>query len=407
MRIKRLLLLILLLIPISVFSLEYPKINSKIVEVYDLTDEKTLYEIKSNDVVSIASLTKIANAMVAIENIKNLDEKVTVTSNILNTINSQLHVAGLKAGAKVTYRDLLYGTLVTSGADAANALAIISSGSVSNHVKKMNDLVKKIGLEHTHFSDATGFDDKNDYSTADEVRKLLTYALKNETFKEIYTTKKYTMTNGLVVYTTLKLYDKNGAVDTSFIIGSKTGFTNSAGYCLAYLVDINGHNFIVVTLNASRSGNNYYNLLDANTLVKFMKNNYKDEILVEKGKIIKELPVVLSNIDSYIVKSTDVVSKYLPSDYDINKLKIDYSGLEELSFKNDLNEKIGIISYYYNDELLAKQDVILNQEISINIIKVLKKYYLLVTAVLILIIGSSVLLVKKKLKNKKRVLKRA
>lgn len=402
MKIKKFLLCILLLIPVSVYSLDYPKINSKIAQVYDLTDEKVLYEKKANNVVPVASLTKIATALVAIENIKDLEKKVVITSNILNTINPALHVVGLKVGAKVTYRDLLYGTIVSSGADAANALAILSSGSISNHVEKMNNLVKEIGLQNTHFSDVTGLDNKNDYSTADEIRKLLTYALKNSLFKEIYTTKKYTMTNGLVVNTTLKLYDKRGAVDTSFIIGSKTGFTYTAGYCLAYLIDVNGHNFIVVTLNASRNGNNYYNLIDANTLVKFMKKNYQEEILVKKGKIIKELPVNLSNIDSYVINSTSDVKKYLPSDYDINKLKIEYSGLEELSYKNKENDKIGEILYYFDNELLTKQDVILNQKINLNIIKLLKKYYLLVAAGLCLIISLSVLFIKKRLRQNKR-----
>ena len=120
-----------------------------------------------------------------------------------------------------------------------------------------------------------------------------------------------------------------------------------------------------------------------------MKKNYQEEILVEKGKIIRELPVNLSNIDSYVINSTSDVKKYLPSDYDINELKIEYSGLEELSYKNKENDKIGEILYYFDNELLTKQDVLLNQKINLNIIKLLKKYYLLVAAGLCLIISLS------------------
>ena len=127
MRIKRIILLLIIMLPLRVYSLEYPKTNSKVVEIYDMTDQKVLYEIKSNEVISIASLTKIATAMVAIENVKNIDTKVTITSSILNTVSTEAHIAGLKAGNVVTYRDLLYATLVSSGADAAHALAILSS----------------------------------------------------------------------------------------------------------------------------------------------------------------------------------------------------------------------------------------------------------------------------------------
>ncbi len=401
MRIKRLLLFLLLLIPLSTYSLEYPKTNSKIVEIYDLNDNTILYEVKSNDVVSIASLTKIATAMVALENIKNLDEKVTITSSILNTVSPEAHIVGLKAGNKVTYKDLLYGTLVSSGADAANALAILSSGSIDSHVKKMNELAKRIGLEHTHFANVTGLDHKDNYGTADDVRKLLIYALKNTTFKEIYSTKKYTLSNGLVANTTLKMYDKNGTVDTSFIIGSKTGFTNAAGYCLAYLIDVNGHNMVVITLNATKSGNTYYNIVDANNLVKFMRNNYKEELLVEKNKKVKEIPVELSDIESYTITTNQEIKKYLPSDYDKTKIKIEFNGVDELDFHDHEGDKIGEISYFYGDELLTKEDVVLNQKINLNFLKLLKKYYLVVSAAIIIIVFSSIYFIKKKL-NKKR-----
>ena len=81
------LILLLMLIPINIYALEYPSINSKNVEIYDLNDKKILYEIKSNDKAAIASLTKIATVMTAIENIDNLDEEVTITPKILLTVS--------------------------------------------------------------------------------------------------------------------------------------------------------------------------------------------------------------------------------------------------------------------------------------------------------------------------------
>lgn len=398
--ISRLLLFICLVFPITTYSLEYPNVNSKIIEIYDLTDEKLIYEVKASDSVSIASLTKIATAMVAIENINNLDEKVLITRNILNTVSREAHVVGLKNGDKVTYRDLLYATIVSSGADAANSLAILSSGSISNHVQKMNDLAKRIGLLHTVFKNVTGLDETGSYSTANDVKKLLIYALNNPLFEEIYTTKKYQLSNGLVITSTLNLYDKNGSIDTTSILGSKTGYTKKAGYCLSSISNINGHKMMIIVLNANKVGNDFYNVIDTVNLIKFMNNHYQDEILVGKNEFIKELPVEYSNIDSYHINAKEEVRKYLPSDYDRNSLKIVYDGLEKLSFQNHLGDKIGEISYYFNDELLLKEEVIINQEIKINILKILQKYYYIVIFFIIFIILIIVFLLMKKRKKR-------
>ena len=393
----RILLFIYLFFPLSVFSLEYPNVNSKVIEIYDLTDKKVLYEVKSNDQISIASLTKIATTITAIENIKNLDEKVTITSNILNTVSSKASVAGLKAGDKLTYRDLLYASMLPSGADATNSLAILLSGSIDNFVNKMNELAKRIGLEHTHFVNVTGLDIDNHYSTADDVRKLLEYALKNELFKEIYTTKQYTLTNGLRVNTTLKLYDNNGSIDTSRIIGSKTGHTKKAGYCLSSLSNINGHEVIMILINGEYKDNKFYNIVDTIDLINFMNNNYKDEVLVEKDKIVKDIRVELSNIDVYHIKATNDIKKYLPSDYDKNSLRLDYDGPELLDFRNNEGDKIGTMYYYYDSELIAKEDVILEEEISINIWKVLLKYHYVV--IILILAPLSIIIIRRKHKK--------
>ena len=396
-KIYSLIITLLILLPINVFSLDYPSINSKIVEVYDINDDKVLYEVDSNKQTSIASLTKIATTITAIENIKNLDEQVTITSNILSTVSSDASKAGLKVGDKVTYRDLLYASMLPSGADATNSIAILSSGSIDNFVAKMNELAKKLKLENTHFVNVTGLDKDGHYSSADDVRKLLNYALKNELFRQIYTTKEYTLSNGLKVKSTVNdKYGKNN--DVSKIIGSKTGFTGNAGYCLSSLSNINGHEMLIIVLNASHIGNNYYNIVDTVDLINFMNESYKDETLVKKGQLIKKIPVTLSKIDNYKILSTKNVKKYLPKDYDIKNFKIEYKGLNTLSFSNKKGEKIGSVKYYYEGKLIDKEDVILNKEIKMDIIKVLKKYYYIIIGVILIIAG----LITYKIKTKKK-----
>ncbi len=397
------LLLILLLLPICCYSLEYPQVNSKYVEIYDLDDDKILYELDSNNKASIASLTKIATTITAIENITNLDEIVTITDDILKTVRWDASIAGLKVGDKVTYRDLLFASMLPSGADATNSLAILLTGSIDNFVNKMNDLAKRINLENTHFVNVTGLDDKDHYSTSDDVRKLLVYSLKNPLFREIYTTKEYQLSNGLKVKSTLFTYNKSSSIDIDVqeILGSKTGFTLDAGYCLSTLVNINGHEIISIVLKAEKKDNSFYNIVDTNKLIKFLNDNYKDEILVKKDQLIKTIPVNLSKIDSYEIRSSEEIKKFLPSDYDIKDLRIEYEGKNELDFKDHENDKIGVINYFFGDELLITEDVILSRKIDIDFVKVLKKYYLLILLVIFILVFLLITTKKKTAKKKK------
>ena len=399
MRRKLLILIVILIIPSWVSALEYPKLNSKVVEVYDYTDNKVLYEVDSNKKSSIASLTKIATTITAIENIKNLDEEVVISREILNTVSWDASVAGLKVGDKVTYRDLLYASILPSGADATNAIAILSSGSIDNYVKKMNELVNKIGLKNTHFVNVTGFDDDNHYSTADDCRKLLEYALKNKLFRDVYSTNKYTLSNGLVVKSTIYKYNKKG-VNTSKIIGSKTGYTGNAGYCFSSLSNLNGHEFITIVLDAEKSGDN---LLDTISLLDFIADNYRKELLIKKDEIIKKIPIKLSNIDYYEIKTESDVEKFLPSDFNKNDFKTKYTGLKELSYKNKKGDKIGKIKYYFGDELFYEEDVILDIDINFSIKKFITVYwYIVVIFVLIVFLFIAKKLFRKKQKKKKK-----
>lgn len=402
---KMLLMLIILLFPFSIHALDYPKLDSKNIEVYDMTDNKVLYEINSKQTISVASLTKIATTITAIENIENLNEKVTITSDILNTVSKEASKAGLKVGDELTYKDLLYASMLPSGADATNSIAILSSGSIEKFVNKMNNLAHRLKLNNTNFVNATGLDEAGHYSSASDITKLLKYALKNPIFKEIYTTKKYTLSNGFIVESSLISNYYNPDYDTSKILGSKTGYTKDAGYCLSSLSIINNHEIIIVNLKAKKEENKFYNIIDTVNLINFMNDNYKDRILVKKGDEIKSIKVNLSDTKKYKIVSNKNIIKYLPSDYNINDLKIKYSGQKELCFLNKKGEKIGIINYYYDGKLIDKENVILNKDINISFIKLIKKYWYIILFIFIIfvcIFNKKILMVKID-KNKKEV----
>lgn len=362
---------------INVFALNDPTLYSKNYCLYDLTDDKMIYEKNIQERTNIASLTKIMTTITAIEKINNLDDYVTITSEMLSNIKYDASLAGLKIGDKLTYKDLLYASILPSGADATQALAYSLSGSINNFVNDMNTLAKKIGMESSNFVNVTGLDIDNHYSTVSDLLKMLQYALKNETFKTIYTTKSYTLSNGLVVDATVKKYNNLMKLDISRIIGSKTGYTNKAGLCISSIFESNNHEFIFISTNAEFIYGNYYNLKDNLNIINFMDKNYNNQTTAKSTDIIKTIPVNFSNIPKYDVHLSKDALTYLPNDYNKDDIKVNYNGKTSITFL-DNNKQIGKVTITYKDNPIYEENILL-KDVKIN-------FYLLVIINLLIVL---------------------
>lgn len=280
---KKIFLLLVCFFPIGVNALDMPEINSKAAIVYDMDADTVILDKNSDEVRSIASLTKIMTVLTAIENIDDFNASVTITREMLAGIYWNASVAGLKVGDTVTYMDLLYAAILPSGADATQVLAYAISGSVDEFVSLMNELALRIGATNTHYVNTTGLDQDGAYSTAYDQMLILSYALKNPIFKMVYTTKDYTLSNGLEVQATISKYNEILNLDTSKIIGSKTGNTTNAGLCMSALFYHEDHEMILITLGAELIEDVPYNLIDALTLIDTVNENYeipKEEVVV-------------------------------------------------------------------------------------------------------------------------------
>lgn len=296
---KKIILILVLMIPINVHSLELPEINSKNAIVYDLTSNMVIGEKNSEEQTSIASLTKIMTVITAIENSDNLDDQITITNKMIQGIYWNASKAGLKVGDRVTIKDLLYASILPSGADATESLAYAISGNIPDFVQKMNELANKIGMTHTHFINTTGLDINNQYSTAKDIQLLLTYALNNPIFKEVYTTKEYTLTNGLKIESTINKYSEKLNLDTSRILGSKTGNTTNAGLCMSALFQKENHELVVITLGGEKIEKNYYNLIDTLNIIDYIDQNYEIEKETTQTPVIK-----VTNSSIEVIKET-------------------------------------------------------------------------------------------------------
>lgn len=224
-----------------------------------LSDNEILMSKAGTDRMYPASMTKIMTAIVAIENLPNLEEQITVTAEQINpAYELGASMAGFNAGETVTVRDLLYGVLLPSGADACAALADRIAGSEQAFAELMNQKAQELGMENTHFVTASGLHDPNHYTTCYDIAKLLEYAVQNDTFRTIFTSPAYTTTpteyhpEGIPLHGTMFSQLASPQLDNGGVIeGGKTGFEDAAGRCLASLALIDGEEYILVTGHAA------------------------------------------------------------------------------------------------------------------------------------------------------------
>lgn len=206
-----------------------------------------LYEKNPHLKLPIASLTKIMTAILILEE-HDLDEIVSVEFNPLDIEGKKM---GLYQNENISVYNLLAGLLITSGNDAAVALAKHNAGTVASFAEKMSVRAKELGLKNTHFTNPVGFDDPKNYSTAHDLSVLTSFALKKPTFRSLIRRSEITLESeeGLshTVDTTNMLLNKSYLN----ISGVKTGTTDGAGECFISLSKTRlGNEILTVVLNS-------------------------------------------------------------------------------------------------------------------------------------------------------------
>lgn len=373
-------------------------ISSQNAILYNMDTEEILYKKAADEQVSIASLTKIMTALVSIENIEDLDTQVVLTADDFGgLIEANAVTAGFTKGEVVTYRDLLYGLLLPSGADAAKALARNIAGSEENFIKMMNEKVEKMNLKNTHFSTVIGLDDDNNYSTARELALIFKEALKNEDFKTIITTKEYTSSDGKVKFhSTIQSNAKKFEIDIPYILGGKTGTTTDAGLCLATIAKENDVNYMLVTLGALYDKKAPHNIEDAQTIYDYFIDNYGNHVIVDKETPFTEIKVKYGTEKTLKLYPTKSITKYLENDYDKNDIKYVYDGREEITAFTKKGEKLGTLQIYYQDNLIAKENIVLNQTLKFSLLEFAKENIIIILSVITAVIIIVIFIFKRK-----------
>lgn len=204
-----------------------------------------------------ASLTKMMTVLLAAENLTDLDAAVTLEDDLFGPLwSANASMAGFEPGETVTVRDFLYGALLPSGAECCAAIAVQLDSSETAFADRMNRRAEALGMENTHFVNATGLQDSEHVSTVGDLAVLLDAALDNPTFREVFTAPRYSTrpTNlhpdGITVYSSAVSLLQDADLGRMTLLGGKTGFTDEAGLCLATLLESDGTEYILVTAGA-------------------------------------------------------------------------------------------------------------------------------------------------------------
>jgi D-alanyl-D-alanine carboxypeptidase len=245
------------MLPIYSEDLSPSDIVSDNAYIFDTDTDQVLMQKNADEKMYPASMTKIMTGILAIENLKDLDQHIVITSEMLAGLTEMnASVAGFQVSDDPTVRDLLYGLALPSGADAANALAITISGDVPSFAQLMNQKAESLGMSSTHFVNPTGLHDDDHYSTARDIGVLLQYCIQDPDFAKIFSASSYTTSSlpsaedGIVLSSTAFSAIENHGYTVDGLIGGKTGYTNEAGHCMASWSSVNNIHLIAVTAHA-------------------------------------------------------------------------------------------------------------------------------------------------------------
>lgn len=299
---------------------------------------------------SMASTTKIMTAIVALESC-DINEIVTVSQKASFTEGSAMYI---KEGDQFLLKDMLYGLMLNSGNDAAEAIAEHVAGGTAAFANMMNQKAFEIGAKNTQFQNPSGLDAPGHYTTAYDMALIMKYALGNETFREVTATQYIELTpqNSDRV---LPLSNHNRLLkEYEGCISGKTGYTEKTGRCLVSAAERDKMTFIAVTLDDSTDWQSHKEMLD------YCYQNHRPFSITEYGEVVRNVASLtqkcnlIYNEDFTIPMRLDDTAKVEVVNHIVPTL---YGGFNK-------GEKLGEGEIIYNGESIANVDIISDKEVS-------------------------------------------
>jgi len=314
-----------------------------------------LYEKNANLQSYPASITKIMTILLALEN-SNLDEEVTFSKDaVYKTEGSGI---ARDVGEVMTMEESLYGLMLESANECAYAIAEHTGKDYEDFIKMMNDKAKELGCKDTHFNNPHGLPDEEHWTSTYDIALISSEALKNDLFRMIVNTKKYTIPptnkhkeNTYLVnhHKMLHPYKGDSQYVYDYCIGGKTGYTSVAGSTLVTFAEKDGMTLICVVMQ-EQSQNHY---LDTRILFDYCFENFQLWNVSDNEKSYHEdmkETKIFENEESFVGLNKEgcVV---LPKSIEFT------DAVPEIIENNDSKDVIGKIQYTYADRIVGGTDI--------------------------------------------------
>ncbi len=365
-------------------AVQAPDLNGKNIVLADLNTGRVIYSKDPDSVVTPASLTKIMTVLLAVESVErgehSLDEVVTAGEDCRAGLDEESSSAEIVPGEQLTFRDLLYCSMIQSASDACNVLASLIGGSIDNFVAMMNDRAKEIGCEVTHFDDPNGLSNNNQ-TTAYEMFLLTQEAIKHDYFlvvcniadvtipaTNVHAEREYHNSNALI--SSQSVYGGNRYLYTG-AAGVKTGYTRAAGYCLISTAEREGLHFLAVVMGCDGWLNahieDYLNFEDTIKLYDWGFSDFSYRNVVDTSEPVYELDVQLAQDHAKaVLYPQQRLRLLLPRDTSDDDISMEFN-----IFKDDLvapvkaGEILGEAVVSVNGEIYGTVNLITRDEVDL------------------------------------------
>ncbi len=382
------LLILSLTVSVSAYEPTSFEVDAKSAMLVSLDTGEVLYSKNENAKVYPASITKIMTVTLMLESeLYNPEGTVAMTESALDRISGTGSVVSwYKAGDQINQLDLVYLVLMSSCGDCAYLAAEYYGGTVNNFINMMNMKAEELGLSGTHYGNPVGLHDDETYTTAADTYTLTRYALKNETFKKVCETTRYTIEATATepshtLSTTNFLQDNTTNYYYMYAKGVKTGFTNEAGRCLVSTATYNGYNYMCLVFGCTANEGKRYEFIDSKNLYKWAFTTFEFKEIAKSEEPIYEMKVALS-------MDTDFVPLYIengfisvmPKDADESTISIvpKLSG-ESVDAPVKKGQKLGTADIIYAEKVIGTVNLVAGEDIErsllLSIGRALKNFF--------------------------------
>lgn len=343
-------------------------LNSKSAILGDSKSGMIMFEHNADERLPIASMTKIMTMLLTMEAIDSgkitINDIVVVSENAAKKEGSHVF---LSPGENISVNDLLKAVAVSSGNDAATALAEYVGGNLENFIQMMNDKAKELNMTNTNFVNCNGLDAENHYSSARDVFIMSRELLKHSKITEYTTIWMDTLRNG-----TFGLSNTNKLVrHYDGTTGLKTGSTDVAGFCVSASAIRNNMHLISVVVGADTSQHRF---ADASNLLNYGFNSFKAINKGEMGQIHKYIKIEKSRNKLYPVAYKENIDIICEKTVDEKEIKIEEIIYENLKAPIETNVKVGEVVVKKGELVLGKTDLVTKEQVEkITIMSVLNE----------------------------------